>query len=56
MVDIKDINPVAPIWPSRPPERVGHKKEQAGKERRKERQRNKDDDDDPENHQIDEFV
>ncbi len=56
MVGIKDINPVAPVWPSRPPEDVRHKREQSGKERRKERQRNKDDDDDSGTHHLDEFA
>ena len=57
MVDIKDINPVAPIWPSKPPDRVGQKKEQADRSRHKEkRHSDNDDDDDSENHQIDEFA
>lgn len=56
MVDIKDINPVAPVWPGRPPDRVGHKREQPDRERRKERRRNDNDDDDSEDHQIDEFA
>ena len=54
MVDVKDINPVTPVWPTRPPEDIGKQKEQSGRDRGKERQRRKDDDSGE--HQIDEFA
>jgi hypothetical protein len=54
MVDVKDINPVIPVWPSRPVEDVRHKKDEQRRDRDQGERPRKDDD--TGEHQIDEYA